>query len=972
MKSYFKSIFFLGFLLVSLNAFGQQDSVVLYKRIKDLSLVKNDTLLLVLPDSSFYHVTGKPLSYTASLIDQNSAVQLPSWITLFQNQLSFRLAPYGIHSGVFKFALTASSGPSSVSDTFRIEVINDVPVVEKPFVGLVLSPGFKTLTFDPLNHFIDRGGDQLTYTVTSSQTSVVSINVSPAAIALQEGSLGLSEISVKAMDSEGAEVTTKFSVFIRNLDEAFTFTTENTGSNGLIDSWTRSIHVENNNEIWVGTDNGLTIYNPSNNTWTSQFKKGNRDSNKIRNIVKLADGNKLLFVERGFWLSNNQNYTYYSGKGSPYGQNVIPALGDFIQSAVVDSNNKLWCAVWIDYKTRLIRLDLDTKTIELDVPLINENTNVSSIVLDNENTPWLVTQKGLAHYTTNGQLIFYTKQNGLHADEVLQVAFYNGKIYAAEVGGLDVFDGFNFAFESNPGLNNIDILYFDQEGNLWTSGNSQLFRYNEADGWRSAKLDFLGPNWAFGYPVDDIKIDELNRVWVASRWGLLNYPNPGSVFTSKPTVYNTFDGLPANDVFRILKDDNGKLYFPTWINGLSIYDGTNWTWVSETLPVESAIWLQNTTAAFIAKNGAIWLGGAGALSASFDSGKSWNSYLSYIYGYGNSRPDFTYHALNCSNVLAITEDASGNIWAAGVGPEPDSLGLSKFDGERWSVLKQKDGLKSGFINQLYGDTLGNVWVGYGADSHQITRISSDGKMTHYSNSGAGLVSGSGVVQFLQYQNGKIWMATNTGIRIFYNDNWTTFSTQNGLLSNGVTNMVKDGLGNIWISYDPNLSLGVSMYDGSKWQHFNKENGGLPSDQVNSLQVLITSSGSTGGRTSASRTTAGKKPGALFLGTPNEGVIQIEIENLLEKHNVVTGIKSLQEKSLQLYPNPAINTITIDRQFSDGNTRITIYDLTGRTWYSADHTGEEQTEIFIGNLKPGVYIAQLKTTLGIQHLRFIIR
>ena len=69
-----------------------------------------------------------------------------------------------------------------------------------------------------------------------------------------------------------------------------------------------------------------------------------------------------------------------------------------------------------------------------------------------------------------------------------------------------------------------------------------------------------------------------------------------------------------------------------------------------------------------------------------------------------------------------------------------------------------------------------------------------------------------------------------------------------------------------------------MYNGEAWQHFNKDNG-LPSNQVNALQVLVTSSGSIAGRAD------GTSGGQLWLGLSSVGVIELDIDAFLKETEV---------------------------------------------------------------------------------------
>ncbi len=192
--------------------------------------------------------------------------------------------------------LTATSGSVSATDTFDIEVINHAPVVSVPLSGLIFAENFASAKVDVANTFSDKDGDPLTYTVTNTASSVVATSISGTEITLTEAGTGSAEITVTAKDNQDQTVTNSFTVIVRKIDEVFGFTTENTGSNGLVESWVHSIHIENNNEIWMGTDMGLSIFNPSQNTWTSTLNSGAFDSDDKLWLV-VSKSNLLYLVK---------------------------------------------------------------------------------------------------------------------------------------------------------------------------------------------------------------------------------------------------------------------------------------------------------------------------------------------------------------------------------------------------------------------------------------------------------------------------------------------------------------------------------------------------------------------------------------------------------------------------------------------------------------------------------------------------
>jgi frataxin-like iron-binding protein CyaY len=88
-------------------------------------------------------------------------------------------------------------------------------------------------------------------------------------------------------------------------------------------------------------------------------------------------------------------------------------------------------------------------------------------------------------------------------------------------------------------------------------------------------------------------------------------------------------------------------------------------------------------------------------------------------------------------------------------------------------------------------------------------------------------------------DGAVWFATMGGARFigdgvyrFDGENWTHFSTENGLPSDEVSSMAVTPDGAIWFS---TLSSGIARFDGETWVYHKKSNG-LGSNDVRSMAV----------------------------------------------------------------------------------------------------------------------------------------
>jgi hypothetical protein len=99
-------------------------------------------------------------------------------------------------------------------------VVNQAPVISG-LNDLTLAPGFETHVIDFANFVTDQEGEIVTYEVTNSVDSVITISLSGSVLTITEVGPGSSEIGVTATDGqEGHEVSTTFTVTVEPISGA--------------------------------------------------------------------------------------------------------------------------------------------------------------------------------------------------------------------------------------------------------------------------------------------------------------------------------------------------------------------------------------------------------------------------------------------------------------------------------------------------------------------------------------------------------------------------------------------------------------------------------------------------------------------------------------------------------------------------------------------------------------------------------
>ncbi len=193
------------------------------------------------------------------------------------------------------------------------------------------------------------------------------------------------------------------------------------------------------------------------------------------------------------------------------------------------------------------------------------------------------------------------------------------------------------------------------------------------------------------------------------------------------------------------------------------------------------------------------------------------------------------------------------------------LGISVYDGIKWSYWDKSSGLNSNNIYSIFIDREGNTWVGtdsgvcvfdgkawknYAIPNNYgiaISSICEDKKsnMWFFTNNSNCYMIKNNLLQFqslpfyLNYVNSttisndsSMWLASNgNGIYKFDGANWTNYTTSNGLFTNSVQfiNCVHDS---IFCLYNYPAWDSISKFDGKKWIKFpNPENNSSPIQSI---------------------------------------------------------------------------------------------------------------------------------------------
>lgn len=345
----------------------------------------------------------------------------------------------------------------------------------------------------------------------------------------------------------------------------------------------RTLTINNDGDLWVGTFNGLNLLKARERSFTryqtSDNASGGLLDNSIRSLLIDRSGSLWTGTYYGGVHLLDKRYNHFANFQHNVNRNSLS--GSVVSSFAETPSGDLWIGTegaglnYLDNKTgRFIHY-----LASADKPNTISGNNVKKLLLDGENL-WIGTfRAGLNRLNTRtGQFYYYRHKPGdatsLASDNVYGLHKEGDLLWILTFGrGLDILD-----------LKTGNIRHFPHEGESVNSISSQetrviiksksgTFWIGTESGLNRVVTDTSGYPVSFGTSFSSEKIysiheDEEGRLLLGTFTnGLIRY-DPDNKTTD---YYTTADGLPGNTIFGILETDDGNFWLST-DNGLSRFD----------------------------------------------------------------------------------------------------------------------------------------------------------------------------------------------------------------------------------------------------------------------------------------------------------------------------------------------------------------------------------------------------------------
>ena len=545
---------------------------------------------------------------------------------------------------------------------------------------------------------------------------------------------------------------------------------------GLASDYIWSIGEDKRGDLWLGTMGGGVA------RWdrkTDRFQRFRHDphnpaslaSDKVRTLLVDAQDRIWVGTEEGLDVLDSQTGRarhFRHREGDPRS-----LASDQVFAIYTDSHGRLW----IGTDGGLNRYDpAHGDFLEYDIRVPGDSTRavrVRAIREDHAGALWIGTlDTGLIRFEPDTRRVTAFRhdarvQGSLSSnDRVLAILEDDARrLWVATADGLNLFDRRSERFvrygrdADNPqSLRNDDImsLYQDRGGVLWV-------------GTRAAGASHWNPrSWALGHhltplmrnvAVNAFAESGMGTLWVGTSGGLVEL-DTSSGREQRYGRKTTPLSLPDERVMALLQARNRELWIGTMTGGLVRFDPArgiarnyrNSANDPGSLPADGIMTLYED------KGGQLWVGTFGGGLARLDAATG--SFMRYP----TDRTDST--GLSSIRASAIAEDSLGNLWIGTIG---GGLNLLERRTGRFHHFRHRDGdpgsISDDTVYALHVDGHGELWVGTagGGVDHVVGSSASPSGVRFESPQGLAQMRSEVVYGIESDAAGRLWLSTNNGL-----------------------------------------------------------------------------------------------------------------------------------------------------------------------------------------------------------------
>ncbi len=521
--------------------------------------------------------------------------------------------------------------------------------------------------------------------------------------------------------------------------------------NGFTNSVINAIAQTPDGYLWLGTELGLYRFDGRKSVQWHPPAGQNLPSNWIFSLLAARDGT--------LWIGTYEGLaSWKDGKLTQYSQ----LAGRYIYQILEDREGVVWASAPSITIGKLCAIRNSAVQCSGDDGILGRGA--FGMYEDGKGNLWVGVKDGVWRWKP-GPPKFYPlggELNGIHSfgedsDGTLLVG-WKGTINRFVDGKTQTYPLQGSTRQLQTGT--IKSIIRDRQGGMWigTIDRGLVHVHN-------GKADtFTASDGLSGQIVVDLFEDREGNIWVATSGGLDRFHD------SAITTYTIKQGLSSDFVNSVLADSNGNVWLAT-------HDGLNQWTNSQSKDIGITGGKPNgfvPDSLFQDRSGRIWI------STPFQAGYLDNNHFVALIDVPGV-------------VTSMAQDSAGNLWVAN-----EHAGLFQVFGESlvqqilWPSLGHTD-----HASVMTADLHGGLWIGFFRGGIAYLK---DGRIQASYAAPEGLAEGR-VSDFLQDDDGTLWIATEGGLSRLRGGRVITLTTRNGLPCDAVHWLREDNAHAFWF-YTP--------------------------------------------------------------------------------------------------------------------------------------------------------------------------
>lgn len=586
---------------------------------------------------------------------------------------------------------------------------------------------------------------------------------------------------------------------------------------GLSNSSVTCLFQDEKRFLWIGTYDGLNMYDSQK---IYVYKPDINNQNSLSsNVIR-----KIIETDNYLWISTKWGLNKLSQKSNA----IEEYYNEFGENSYIAKDNQDYLYVFNRPNTLSLYSNLDNKFINFPIYKEKELDNVSSFIVDSQDTIWINHKGIMERYTISGKKT-NNPQIVRHPDfthpHLIKYAFYSdekiimvdseGNIFYKEKGKLHFIRKLKQLIQESGKIGAIifddnDVLIgFETNGliRLMAEQNYQAEKFNINCGifslWKDKQQDIIwigtDGQGVYAWTKDEYTFTNilLNELPISKKRPIR------AVYTDK---YNTlWLGTKDNGIIKINHYDTSKEYSNDNVIHLTTQEGLT----------------NNEVFAFAPSNvyPILWIGsnGPGLNYYSFSDNK--------IHSLANNtNQDISHvHSMCETNDSLLWVGAGNTLLKINIQQQKQGLEAKKIQAFNFDVPHKQ---KNNQIYSIYPENDSIICIGMRGNG--VIRLNSRTENYSFiSFDRNGIAPMSDILCIYQDQHEDIWLGTSYGLtklKISSNGNYDykNFNENEGLPNNTIHGIIEDKEGHLWLS----SNTGIILFDSQKntFRNFNHRTG----------------------------------------------------------------------------------------------------------------------------------------------------